>query len=284
MWSLYSNHHKKYTDKRHQKDSGWIRPPKQSYSNMTQQDILNRQANALNLQGFPLTIYPSYKSASESHPRTNERKVIKEESQSSIDTGISGDGSQVFTAVKDLSSELKQLALSNAIEKERKSFYNSTLPGQEMNRLELDTTDVWFRKNLLDHAEPYKGIKDKIEFRRLHSPFGKMKSQSADVDIPELIETMETDGLIPALPIHLQIKLLKMKERLLLIDRWEALWEQVRTPLRNWHSISKKGFSQEMKRHNLLLNNPELQALEMEFRTSLMDFERTLFMNQVSPY
>ena len=77
------------------------------------------------------------------------------------------------------------------------------------------------------------------------------------------------------MPPSEQLKLLKMKERLLIIDRWQELWESVRPPITNWHSMSKAGFAKEMQRHGSFLRDKRMQILETQSREALMDLQRT---------
>jgi hypothetical protein len=88
--------------------------------------------------------------------------------------------------------------------------------------------------------------------------------------------TFCTDDLIPGLPPTEQLKLLRIKERLLMIDRWEETWEQVRPPRTHWYALKNGDFSQEMRRSGRMLKYKGLQRAEEQCRVDLLDLQRTI--------
>ncbi|KAJ3298804.1 hypothetical protein HK104_010252 [Borealophlyctis nickersoniae] len=63
-------------------------------------------------------------------------------------------------------------------------------------------------------------------------------------------------GAIPFLPVHEQLRILKAKEKQLLLKRWRNLWEQVRPPRPRWYELRGPEFNVEARKCKDLLANP----------------------------
>ena len=143
------------------------------------------------------------------------------------------------------------------------------------HRLEYDTINARFRKAQKDHIPPPFPIQKEIDLRFQSSPFDA--SSRPEVNIYDLLDDDFTvDGLIPGLSPRQQLEILRIKERLLLIDRWEDAWETARPPKNGWYSLSSKDFSYELQRHNSLLNSRKLQKLQYQTRESLIELYHSL--------
>jgi hypothetical protein len=139
---------------------------------------------------------------------------------------------------------------------------------RKCTRLEYDTINAFFRKAQDDHIPPPHHIREAIANRAAKN----ICLTRPNIDIYQLLhDGFDTNGLIPGLSPQQQLEILKVKERLILIDRWEQVWNQVRSPRNGWYALSTVDFSFELKRQNSLLKSKKLQQLQAQTRESLIE-------------
>ena len=141
--------------------------------------------------------------------------------------------------------------------------------------LEYDTINAIFRKAQDDHILPPLYIQQEIELKSRESPFSGFNRPKIDLSTL-LHDGFDTLGLYPGIDINKQLEILKIKERLLIIDRWEEIWNQVRPPKNAWYSLAKRDFSAELSRNNAFLQNKSLQNLQYQTRESLIELYHNL--------
>jgi hypothetical protein len=141
------------------------------------------------------------------------------------------------------------------------------------SRLEYDTINAFFRKAQDDHIPPPEHIREAIKNRS-----AKIISQTRpSIDLYQLLHNgFDISGMFPGLSPQQQLEILKAKERLILVDRWEEAWNQVRCPKNSWYSLSNADFTIELQRHNALLNSKNLQKLHAHTRESLIELYHSL--------
>ncbi|KAJ3215542.1 hypothetical protein HK099_006308 [Clydaea vesicula] len=79
------------------------------------------------------------------------------------------------------------------------------------------------------------------------------------------------DGMIPFLNPKEQLLVLKVKEKILLVERWKNLWEEVRPPKQNWYESKGMDFAYESKKCKNLASNREYQILAADSRKKEID-------------
>jgi hypothetical protein len=141
------------------------------------------------------------------------------------------------------------------------------------SRLEYDTINAFFRKAQDDHIPPPEHIRKAIMNRSAKT----IRQTRPSIDIYQLLhDGFDISGMIPDLSPQQQLEILKAKERLILVDRWEEAWNQVRCPKNGWYSLSNPDFSFELERHNALLRSKNLQKLHAHTRESLIELYHSL--------
>lgn len=144
------------------------------------------------------------------------------------------------------------------------------LSSKSSTRLEYDTVNALFRKAQGDHVPP------------LNPMFNIQSSCRPNIHGLLFDDGFDTSGLIQGLSPEKQLEILKIKERLILIDRWEEAWSQVRSPKNQWYTLSTKEFSFELARHNSLLRNKKLQLLQAQTRGYMIELYHNLsFYSQI---
>ncbi|KAJ3046245.1 hypothetical protein HDV00_000057 [Rhizophlyctis rosea] len=164
-----------------------------------------------------------------------------------------------------------------------------------VHNLVAESIDALFRSQIFHHSPPSTPIREAIAARARRNLHRRPNDEQKDPtkrpsDLGPLLErNFDLEGINPYMPIPDQIRLLKAKEKRLLIERWRSLWEQVRPPTSNWYELRGPEFSIEAKKCRDLIVRPdktpdttlllflqyaEYQHLESSVREALLDFYR----------
>ncbi|KAJ3417376.1 hypothetical protein HDV05_004841 [Chytridiales sp. JEL 0842] len=188
--------------------------------------------------------------------------------------------SDVYNETRDLNTKLWEAAKKEGLER-----YEHGKRVEMFNKLYEESYDVLLRDQVLNHEILDDEIKDYVQFRQKNNNVQFPHGRSKDVQKDSLHELYHNGfnmrGLKPFLGPEEQLKVLKAREKELLVTRWKLFWEQVRPPRPGWHAMRGPEFHIEAERARKLVGSPELQYLSQQTRLAILDLWKNSMSDRV---
>ncbi|KAI9343743.1 hypothetical protein DFJ73DRAFT_841208 [Zopfochytrium polystomum] len=274
MWALYTSYHDRYRENLAREDRSWVYRNEQPVAESGQRNRFRDSCRRANSRRSSLASENERTSSPGTQTPTSLSSEASHRRSQASSSEESAPHSETYNAVRDLHTRLWKASKENA---ERLAMQSSR--AAELQRLYDESVDLVFRESLASHHEPHPDLGEEIALRMGRNnvvfphPRSSFTAGSALRDLCKRDFTLE--GFVPFITAKEQMMLLKVKEKLLLLQRWRAMWSHVRPPRPGWHELRTKEFHCEARRNRELLESPELQRLSHQARLAIQDLWRT---------